>query len=45
LIALQLNYLAHFTISHYSAIAGKLLLDDSEDLLLIKLLGQALDSG
>jgi len=44
LISLELNHLSHFSINDNSAIASKLLLDDLEDLLLIKFLGKALDS-
>lgn len=43
LIALQLDDLAHFQVTDNGAIAGKLLLDHFENLLLVKLLGQALD--
>jgi hypothetical protein len=43
LIALELNHLAHLGIDDNGAIAGELLLDDLEDLLLVKLLGQTLD--
>lgn len=45
LVSLQLDHLAHLRVGHDGAIAGKLLLDDLEDLLLIELLGQALDRG
>jgi len=45
LIALKLNHLAHLTVGNDRAIASKLLLDDLENLLLIKLLGQALNCG
>ena len=45
LIALKLDHLAHLLIVDNGAIAGKLLLDDLEDLLLVKLLGQALHGG
>lgn len=44
LIALQLDHLSHFGVDDNGAIAGELLLDDLEDLLLIELLGQTLDS-
>ena len=44
LISLKLNDLTHFGIVHDSAIAGELLLDDLEDLLLVKLLWETLDS-
>jgi hypothetical protein len=43
LIALELDHFAHFGIDDNGAIAGELLLDDLEDLLLVKLLGQTLD--
>lgn len=43
LISLKLNDLTHLGIVHDSAIAGELLLDDLEDLLLIKLLWETLD--
>ena len=43
LISLELNHLAHLRVVDDGAIAGKLLLDDLEDLLLVKLLGQTLD--
>lgn len=39
LIALELDHLAHLRVGDDSAIAGKLLLDDLEDLLLVKFLG------
>jgi hypothetical protein len=42
LVALQLDYLAHLGVADNSAIAGKLLLDHLEDLLLVEFLGQAL---
>lgn len=45
LVALQLNHLAHLAVSDDGAIAGELLLDHLEDLLLIEFLGQALDRG
>jgi hypothetical protein len=45
LISLQLNHLAHLTVVDDRAIASELLLDDFEDLLLVELLGQALDCG
>ena len=44
LVTLELNDLSHLTISYDSTIAGELLLDDLEDFLLIKLLGETLDS-
>jgi hypothetical protein len=43
LIALELDDFAHLSIAHDGAIAGKLLLDHFEDLLLVKLLGETLD--
>jgi hypothetical protein len=43
LVALELDHLAHFRVGDDGAIAGKLLLDDLEDLLLVELLRQALD--
>lgn len=45
LIALELNHLAHLGVGDNGAIAGKLLLDHFEDLLLVELLGQALHRG
>jgi len=45
LVALELDDLAHFQVGDNGAIAGKLLLDDFENLLLVKLLGQALHRG
>jgi hypothetical protein len=45
LISLQLNHLAHLTVVDDCAIASKFLLDHLQDLLLVKLLGQALDCG
>jgi len=44
LIALKLDHLAHLGVNDDGAIAGELLLDDLEDLLLVKLLRQSLDS-
>jgi len=44
LITLKLDHLAHLTIRNNRAIASEFLLDDLEDLLLIKLLGETLDS-
>jgi len=44
LIALKLDHLAHLSVDNDGAIAGELLLDDFENLLLIKLLGESLDS-
>lgn len=43
LVALQLNHLSHLGIVDDGAIAGKLFLDDLEDLLLVKLFRKALD--
>ena len=45
LISLELNHLAHLGVVDDGAIAGELLLDNLEDLLLVKLLGQSLDCG
>lgn len=45
LISLELNHLAHLRVVDDGSIAGELLLDDLENLLLVKLLGQTLDSG
>ena len=45
LVALELDHLAHLRVVDDGAIAGKLLLDHLEDLLLVKFLGQALDRG
>lgn len=45
LISLELDDLAHVRIVHDGAIASELLLDDLEDLLLVELLRQTLDSG
>jgi hypothetical protein len=45
LVALELNYLTHLCIGDDSAIAGKLLLDHLEDLLLVEFFGQSLDCG
>jgi hypothetical protein len=39
LVALELNHLAHLGVGDDSAIAGKLLLDDFEYLLLVEFLG------
>jgi len=44
LITLKLDHLAHLTIRNNRAIASEFLLDDLEDLLLVKLLGETLDS-
>lgn len=43
LVSLQLNHLSHFGVGDDSAIAGELLFDHFEDLLLVELLGEALD--
>jgi len=43
LVSLKLNYLAHLSVRDNGAIAGELLLDDLEDLLLVELLGETLD--
>jgi hypothetical protein len=45
LISLQLDHLSHLGIGDDGAIAGELLLDHFEDLLLVEFLGQALDRG
>lgn len=45
LISLELDDLTHLGVSDYGSIAGELLLDDLEDLLLVELLGQALYRG
>jgi len=45
LISLKLNHLSHLSVDDDSAIASEFLFDDLEDLLLIELLGEALDSG
>jgi hypothetical protein len=45
LVSLQLDHLSHLRVSDDGSIAGELLLDHFEDLLLVKLLGQALDRG
>lgn len=45
LVALQLNDFAHITVYHDGAIASEFLLDDSENLLSVKLVGQSLDGG
>jgi hypothetical protein len=39
LVSLQLDHLSHLRVCDDGAIAGKLLLDHFEDLLLVKLLG------
>ena len=43
LITLELNDFSHLTIAHDSTIAGELLLDHLENLLLIELLGESLN--
>ena len=45
LVSLELNDLTHFGIVHDSTIAGKLLFDNLEDLLLVKFLRETLDGG
>ena len=45
LVSLKLNHLTHLRVCDDGAIASELLLDDLEDLLLVELLGQALDGG
>ena len=45
LIALELDHLSHLGVGDDGAIAGELLLDHFEDLLLVELLRQALDRG
>lgn len=45
LVSLQLNHLAHLRVGDNGAIAGELLLDHFEDLLLVEFLRQALDRG
>jgi hypothetical protein len=45
LVSLQLYHLSHVGIGDDGAIAGELLLDHFEDLLLVEFLGQALDRG
>jgi len=45
LISLELNHLPHLSVDDDGAIASKLLLDDLEDFLLIKLLRKTLNSG
>jgi len=44
LIALKLDHLSHLSVDDDGAIASKLLLDDLENLLLVKFLGKTLDS-
>ena len=43
LISLELDDLTHLGVCDYGSITGEFLLDDLEDLLLVKLLGQALN--
>jgi len=45
LIALKLDHLSHLSINHDGAIASELLLNDLQNLLLVELLGETLDSG
>lgn len=45
LVALELDDLTHLGVAHDGAIASELLLDHLEDLLLVELLGETLDSG
>jgi hypothetical protein len=45
LISLKLNNLTHLGVGHDGSIAGELLLDHLEDLLLVEFLGKSLDSG
>lgn len=45
LVALELNHLAHLRVGNDGAIAGELLLDDLEDLLLVEFLGETLHRG
>jgi len=45
LISLELNHLSHLSVDDDSAIASELLFNDLEDLLLVKLLGETLNSG
>jgi hypothetical protein len=45
LIALELDHLSHLGVGDDGAIAGELLLDHFEDLLLVELLRQALNRG
>jgi len=44
LIALKLDHLSHLAVDNDGAIASELLLDNLKDLLLVKFLGQTLDS-
>jgi hypothetical protein len=45
LVALELDDLTHLRVAHDGAIASELLLNHLEDLLLVKFLGETLDSG
>lgn len=45
LVSLQLDHLSHRGVGNDGAIAGELLLDHFEDLLLVKFRGEALDRG
>jgi hypothetical protein len=45
LVTLELNDFSHLTVRHDGTIAGKLLFDHLEDLLLIEFLGETLDCG
>jgi len=45
LITLELNHLAHLAVANDGAIASKLLLDNLENLLVVKLAGDTLNSG
>jgi hypothetical protein len=45
LVTLQLDHLSHLRVGDDGAIAGKLLLDDFEYLLLVEFLGEPLDRG
>lgn len=45
LVTLELNDFSHLTVRHDGTIAGELLLDHLEDLLLIEFLGETLDCG
>ena len=45
MISLQLDDFSHLTVGYNGTIAGELLLDHFEDLLLVKLLRKTLDCG
>ena len=45
LITLELNNFSHFGVCYDGSIAGELLLDHLEDLLLVEFLGESLDCG